>query len=79
MSEPEKSSNEASAKAVQQLLETMQSRFQTLSESILERIDALGCRIDDLENSVAKLSKKQENSGKKVREDSPVPRQEQAE
>ena len=33
----------------------MQSRFQTMSDSIITRIDEMGERIDDLERSVQDL------------------------
>jgi heat shock factor-binding protein 1 len=37
------------------LLEQMQSRFQEMSDSIIGRIDEMGTRIDDLENSISDL------------------------
>ena len=33
----------------------MQSRFQTMSDNIITRIDEMGGRIDDLEKSIADL------------------------
>ena len=33
----------------------MQTRFQTMSEAIIGRIDELGSRIDDLEKSISDL------------------------
>ena len=33
----------------------MQSRFQTMSEAIISKIDAMGSRIDELERTVADL------------------------
>lgn len=48
------------AKALKDLLETMQSRFQHLSDSILNRIDEMGNRIDDLEQSIAALREQQQ-------------------
>eukprot|EP00310_Coccolithus_braarudii_P011273 CAMPEP_0183370804 /NCGR_PEP_ID=MMETSP0164_2-20130417/103503_1 /TAXON_ID=221442 /ORGANISM="Coccolithus pelagicus ssp braarudi, Strain PLY182g" /LENGTH=73 /DNA_ID=CAMNT_0025547265 /DNA_START=12 /DNA_END=233 /DNA_ORIENTATION=+ len=40
---------------VQNLLQQMQTRFQTMSEQIIDRIDEMGTRIDDLEKSIADL------------------------
>ncbi|KAG0576577.1 hypothetical protein KC19_5G090800 [Ceratodon purpureus] len=42
---------------VQNLLLQMQTRFQTMSESIITKIDEMGSRIDDLERSIADLVK----------------------
>ena len=40
---------------VQQMLTQMQTRFQTMSDNIINRIDEMGNRIDDLEKSIADL------------------------
>eukprot|EP00238_Polyblepharides_amylifera_P012461 CAMPEP_0196582368 /NCGR_PEP_ID=MMETSP1081-20130531/38680_1 /TAXON_ID=36882 /ORGANISM="Pyramimonas amylifera, Strain CCMP720" /LENGTH=78 /DNA_ID=CAMNT_0041902909 /DNA_START=126 /DNA_END=362 /DNA_ORIENTATION=- len=40
---------------VQNLLQQMQGRFQTMSDSIIGRIDEMGHRIDDLEKSIGEL------------------------
>eukprot|EP00437_Effrenium_voratum_P043459 CAMPEP_0181475506 /NCGR_PEP_ID=MMETSP1110-20121109/41221_1 /TAXON_ID=174948 /ORGANISM="Symbiodinium sp., Strain CCMP421" /LENGTH=75 /DNA_ID=CAMNT_0023600749 /DNA_START=57 /DNA_END=284 /DNA_ORIENTATION=+ len=40
---------------VQNLLKEMQGRFQTMSDSIVNRIDDMGARIDDLEKSISEL------------------------
>ncbi|XP_031505031.1 heat shock factor-binding protein [Nymphaea colorata] len=40
---------------VQNLLQQMQSRFQTMSESIVSKIDEMGNRIDELEKSINDL------------------------
>ncbi|KAG9139655.1 hypothetical protein Leryth_020095 [Lithospermum erythrorhizon] len=40
---------------VQNLLQQMQTRFQTMSESIIVKIDEMGNRIDDLEQSINDL------------------------
>ena len=40
---------------VQNLLEQMQGRFNTMSSSIISRIDEMGNRIDDLEKSIGEL------------------------
>ena len=40
---------------VQNLLKEMQGRFQTMSDSIINRIDDMGSRIDDLEKSISEL------------------------
>ncbi|XP_051128120.1 heat shock factor-binding protein-like [Andrographis paniculata] len=40
---------------VQNLLQQMQSRFQTMSESIICKIDEMGSRIDELEQSINDL------------------------
>mmetsp|Transcript_15145 Transcript_15145/g.38268 ORF Transcript_15145/g.38268 Transcript_15145/m.38268 type:complete len:86 (-) Transcript_15145:162-419(-) len=40
---------------VQKLLTDMQSKFQTISDSIVGRIDDMGKRIDDLEKSITDL------------------------
>eukprot|EP00873_Tetraselmis_striata_P001799 jgi/Tetstr1/422063/TSEL_001248.t1 len=42
-------------KFVQNLLNQMQSRFQTMSDSIIGRIDEMGGRIDELEKSIGDL------------------------
>ncbi|KAG0573402.1 hypothetical protein KC19_VG175700 [Ceratodon purpureus] len=42
---------------VQNLLQQMQTRFQTMSESIITKIDEMGSRIDDLERSIGELVK----------------------
>ncbi|KAH6559608.1 hypothetical protein KP509_1Z002900 [Ceratopteris richardii] len=42
---------------VQNLLQQMQSRFQTMSESIITKIDEMGSRIDDLEKSISDVTK----------------------
>ena len=64
-----------SSKAIQVLLETIQTRFQLLSDSIIQRIDDMGNRIDDLERSIATLMK--ENDENKAESPStPVKKQE---
>ncbi|KAL6193766.1 hypothetical protein ACLB2K_034850 [Fragaria x ananassa] len=40
---------------VQNLLQQMQVRFQTMSDSIVSKIDEMGNRIDELENSINDL------------------------
>ncbi|XP_039024899.1 heat shock factor-binding protein-like isoform X2 [Hibiscus syriacus] len=40
---------------VQNLLQQMQSRFQTMSDSIVAKIDEMGGRIDELEKNVNEL------------------------
>ncbi|KAA8527458.1 hypothetical protein F0562_034827 [Nyssa sinensis] len=40
---------------VQNLLQQMQSRFQTMSESIISKIDEMGGRIEELEQSINDL------------------------
>lgn len=40
---------------VQQMLTQMQTRFQSMSDNIINRIDEMGTRIDDLEKSIADL------------------------
>ncbi|XP_074348873.1 heat shock factor-binding protein-like [Apium graveolens] len=40
---------------VQNLLEQMQARFQTMSESIVSKIDEMGGRINELEQSISEL------------------------
>ncbi|XP_010548948.1 PREDICTED: heat shock factor-binding protein 1-like [Tarenaya hassleriana] len=40
---------------VQNLLLQMQSRFQTMSDSIVTKIDEMGSRIDELEQSINDL------------------------
>ena len=37
------------------MLNQMQSRFQTMSDNIINRIDEMGGRIDDLEKSISDL------------------------
>ena len=54
--------SEDTSKAVQLLLTTMQGRFQQLSDRIINRIDDMGNRIDDLERSIATLMKEGEES-----------------
>lgn len=41
---------------VKNLLEQMQSRFQTMSRSIITKIDEMGSRIDDIEKSIEDLA-----------------------
>ncbi|XP_038996447.1 heat shock factor-binding protein-like isoform X2 [Hibiscus syriacus] len=40
---------------VRDLLQQMQTRFQTMSDSIIAKIDEMGDRINELENSVNDL------------------------
>ncbi|XP_047328190.1 heat shock factor-binding protein-like [Impatiens glandulifera] len=40
---------------VQNLLQQMQARFQTMSESIVTKIDEMGARINELEQSINDL------------------------
>ncbi|XP_031097422.1 heat shock factor-binding protein-like [Ipomoea triloba] len=40
---------------VQNLLQQMQTRFQSMSESIISKIDEMGNRIDELEQSINDL------------------------
>mmetsp|Transcript_54281 Transcript_54281/g.129367 ORF Transcript_54281/g.129367 Transcript_54281/m.129367 type:complete len:89 (-) Transcript_54281:198-464(-) len=40
---------------VQNLLKEMTGRFSTMSDSIINRIDDVGARIDDLEKSIGEL------------------------
>ncbi|KAJ6329148.1 hypothetical protein OIU77_010762 [Salix suchowensis] len=40
---------------VQRLLQQMQSRFQTMSDSIVSKIDEMGNRVDELEKSIDEL------------------------
>mmetsp|Transcript_37782 Transcript_37782/g.121186 ORF Transcript_37782/g.121186 Transcript_37782/m.121186 type:complete len:117 (-) Transcript_37782:83-433(-) len=40
---------------VQNLMEQMQSRFNTMSDQIIGRIDEMGTRIDELESSIGEL------------------------
>lgn len=40
---------------VQNLLQQMQTRFQEMSDAIINRIDEMGARIDDLEKSIGEL------------------------
>ena len=37
------------------MLNQMQNRFTTMSDSIVKRIDEMGGRIDDLEKSISEL------------------------
>jgi heat shock factor-binding protein 1 len=52
-SEPQSSAE--LTKFVQNLLNQMQTRFQTMSDSIIGRIDEMGGRIDELEKSIGDL------------------------
>lgn len=40
---------------VQQMLTQMQTRFQSMSDTIIGRIDEMGNRIDELEKSISDL------------------------
>jgi len=40
---------------VQQMLTQMQGRFNNMSDNIIKRIDEMGTRIDDLEQSIGQL------------------------
>jgi len=51
---------------VQNLLKEMQTRFQTMSDGIVNRIDDMAGRIDDLEKSIGDLMQEagvEENGG----------------
>ncbi|XP_044498788.1 heat shock factor-binding protein-like [Mangifera indica] len=54
-SEDSKQSTADMTAFVQNLLQQMQSRFQTMSESIIMKIDEMGSRIDELEQSINDL------------------------
>jgi heat shock factor-binding protein 1 len=43
------------ARQVANLMAEMQSRFQTMSDAIIGRIDEMGSRIDELERSIGEL------------------------
>lgn len=45
------------AKLLYCLAHWQQSRFQTMSDSIISKIDEMGSRIDDLEKSIGELVK----------------------
>lgn len=51
---------------VQTMLTQMQSRFQTMSDNIIGRIDEMGNRIDDLEKSIADLVQEAHNDNDNV-------------
>ena len=40
---------------VQNLLKEMQGRFQTMSDAVINRIDDMGERIDELDKSISEL------------------------
>jgi len=40
---------------VSDLLESMQSKFKTMGDSILSKMDDMGSRIDDLEKSISEM------------------------
>lgn len=46
---------------VQNMLNQMQQRFKGMSENIVERIDEMGTRIEDLEKSIAELVQESNN------------------
>lgn len=46
---------------VQNVLSQMQQRFQSMSDNIVNRIDEMGKRIDDLEASIADLVNEAQN------------------
>ena len=50
---------------VQTTLEQMQSRFRGMSEAIIEKIEDLGARVDELEESVKALSEDERGGEKK--------------
>uniref|UniRef100_A0A2P2JKR1 Heat shock factor-binding protein 1-like n=1 Tax=Rhizophora mucronata TaxID=61149 RepID=A0A2P2JKR1_RHIMU len=52
--DPKQSSTDMAA-FVQNLLQQMQSRFQTMSDSIVMKIDEMGSRINELEQSINDL------------------------
>jgi heat shock factor-binding protein 1 len=43
------------------MLNQMQNRFQSMSDNIINRIDEMGTRIDDLEKSIADLVNEAQN------------------
>lgn len=59
---------------VQNLLIQMQTRFQAMSENIISKIDEMGARIDELEQSINDLKAEMGNEGmsmpSKIREES---------
>ncbi|EER88219.1 hypothetical protein BDA96_10G140000 [Sorghum bicolor] len=59
---------------VQNLLVQMQTRFQTMSENIISKIDEMGARIDELEQSINDLKAEMGNEGmatpSKIKEES---------
>ncbi|KAF8051576.1 hypothetical protein N665_1699s0005 [Sinapis alba] len=54
-SEDSKQSTADMTAFVQNLLQQMQSRFQTMSDSIITKIDDMGGRINELEQSINDL------------------------
>lgn len=48
------------AAAIQRLLEGMNARFKQMSEGIINRIDELGNRLDDLERNVTVLGNQED-------------------
>ncbi|KAF8084588.1 hypothetical protein N665_0711s0017 [Sinapis alba] len=54
-SEDSKQSTADMTAFVQNLLQQMQSRFQTMSDSIITKIDDMGGRINELEQSIHDL------------------------
>ncbi|KAI7799141.1 heat shock factor-binding protein 1-like protein 1 [Triplophysa rosa] len=49
-----KAANDLTA-VMETAMQTLQSKFQNLSDQIIAKLDEMGTRIDDLENNVADL------------------------
>lgn len=63
--DPQQSSAEINA-YVQNLMQQLQQRFQTMSDNIIARMDDMGSKLDDLEKSVAEIldrAAQQDNEG----------------
>jgi heat shock factor-binding protein 1 len=52
--DPQQSPAEINA-YVQNLMQQLQRRFQTMSDNIIARMDDMGSKLDDLEKSVAEI------------------------
>ncbi|XP_010269502.1 PREDICTED: heat shock factor-binding protein 1-like [Nelumbo nucifera] len=63
---------------VQNLLRQMQSRFQTMSDSIVSKIDEMGHRIDELEQSINDLRNEMGTEGSPSPVAPPKPNPEEA-
>ncbi|GAB2277896.1 hypothetical protein Dimus_012598 [Dionaea muscipula] len=63
---------------VQNLLQQMQSRFQAMSESVITKIDGMGSRIIELEQSINELRAEMGTEGSPSLSASPNPKIEDA-
>ena len=60
-SEQKENENDPTTIALKNLLDTMQVRFEQMSNGIISRIDEMGNKIDDLERTLAEITAQMES------------------